>query len=116
MQMRMQVWRDGVILVELAGGAETSRELESVISHVYDQGECDVMVDFWDLTLITSRSLAPLLRLRNLLSSRGRRLVLCGLGQAATGVFLVTALDRIFEIVEDRTEALALIDASRQEA
>jgi len=109
--MRMQIGSDGVILVELPGGPGLSRVLESAISRVHDREDYDVVVDFRQVTIVTSRSLAPLLRLRELLRYRGKRLLLCGLSPTTRGIFSVTALDGVFEIVGDRDEALVALQA-----
>ncbi|MHC4517624.1 MAG: STAS domain-containing protein [Planctomycetota bacterium] len=109
--MSMQVWPEGVVLVELTGESETGEELENVICYVQDRGNCDVVVDFSNVTILTSRSLAPLLRLRDLLGRCGKRLLLCCVDRAATGIFSVTALDGVFEIVNDRIHALTTVQA-----
>ena len=109
--MSTQIWREGVVLVELPGEPETSEELESVTRLVQDGDDCDVVVDFGAVTILTSMSLAALLRLRDLQNSRGRRLLLCGVDSATRGIFSITSLDTVFEIVRDRIEAFATAQA-----
>jgi hypothetical protein len=62
--MSKEIWQEGVVLVELPSEPETSDELNSVIRYVQDRGDCDVVIDFSNVTILTSMSLAPLLRLR----------------------------------------------------
>ena len=109
--MRMQIWPAGVILVELPDEPETSKALESVIRRVLDRDDCDVVVDFSKVTIVTSRSLAPLLSLRELLRYHGKRLLLCGLSCSTKGVFSVTALNGVFEFRNDKENALAALGA-----
>ena len=109
--MRMQIWSDGVILVELPGGPGLSRALESVISRVHDREDYDVVIDFSKVTIISSRSIAPLLRLRELLHSHRKRLLLCGLSCSTRDTFSVTALDGVFEMADDKGNALAALQA-----
>jgi len=106
----MQVWSDGTVLVELPDEPETTGELDNIMRCVEDQGGCDVILDFSNVTILTSKSLAPLLLLRGLLNTYGRQLVLCCVDAATKGIFSVTALDAAFETVEDRAAALALVE------
>jgi len=107
--MSMQIWAEGVVLVELPSEPETSEELNNVFGYAQDRGDCDMVLDFSNVTILTSRSLALLLRLRDLLPCHGRRLLLCGIDHATRGVFSVTALDSVFEIVDDRIDALTTV-------
>ena len=107
--MSMQIWPEGVVLVELPGEPEMSEELENVIGLVRERDDCDVVLDFGQVTIVTSISLAALLRLRDLLKQCGRRLLLCSVDSATKGVFSVTALDSVFEIVGNRIDAFATV-------
>ena len=110
--MSTQIWQEGVVLVEVPGEPETSEELDSVTRLVQDSGDCDVVVDLGAARILTSMSLAALLRLRDLQNSRGRRLVLCGVDSATKGILSITSLDTVFEIVRDRVDAFATVQAS----
>ena len=109
--MGMQTCPDGAVLVELPAEPETSRELENVIRCVQEHSVCDVVLDFSNVTILTSRSLSPLLLLQGLLASYGQRLVLCCIGLTTSGILSVTALDTVFEIVDDRDGAFAALQA-----
>jgi len=108
--MGMQISSEGVVVVELPDEPETTKELENIMRCVEDQDGCDVVLDFSNVTILTSKSLAPLMLLRGLLNTYGRRLVMCCINPATKGVFSVTALDAAFEIVEDKAAALALVE------
>lgn len=107
----MQSWSENVFLVELPSEPKTSEAVKTVVRHVRDRGDCDVVLDFSDVTILTSTSLASLLRLRKLLDSCGQRLVLCCVDHATKGIFSVTGLDDAFEFVNDRHDALATVEA-----
>ena len=109
--MSMQSWSDDVVLVELPGEPQTGAELETVIHHVRDRGDCSVVVDFSNVTILTSMSLASLLRLKKLLDGCRRRLALCCVSSATKGVISITGLDTMFEMVDDRFDALATVQA-----
>lgn len=82
-------------------------ELKTVTEMVRDRGDCDVVVDFSSVDIVTSSSLSKLLRLRKLLADCGHRLVFCGVAAATRGIFTVTGLDGIFELADDKFVALA---------
>lgn len=109
--MSIQDWSENMVLVELPGEPQTSKELENVVRHVRDRADCGVVADFSEVTILTSSSLAALLRLRKLLDGCEQPLVLCGVGQATRGIISVTGLDGVFDIVEDRFDALARAQA-----
>jgi anti-anti-sigma regulatory factor len=102
----LQYWSENIVLVELPDGPQTGAELDHVIHHVRDRGNCSVGVDFSNVTIVTSTALATLLRLNTLLDTCGQRLLLCGVGHATRGITSVTGLDDVFQIVDNRFDAL----------
>jgi anti-anti-sigma factor len=107
--MGIQNWSEDVILVDLPQEPETGDELATVTDMVRDRGNCDVVIDFSNVDIITSSSLSKLLKLRKLLVDCGHRLVFCSVAPATKGIFTVTGLDGIFEIVDDKFVALATL-------
>jgi anti-anti-sigma factor len=105
--MGIQNWSEDVILVDLSPEPNTGEELKTLTTIVRDRGDCDVVVDFAEIDIITSSSLSALLRLRKLVGDCGHRLVFCSVAPATKGVFAVTGLDGVFEIVGDKFVALA---------
>ena len=107
--MGIQNWSEDVILVDLPQEPETGDELATVTDMVRDRGNCDAVIDFSNVDIITSSSLSKLLKLRKLLVDCGHRLVFCSVAPATKGIFTVTGLDGIFEIVDDKFVALATL-------
>ena len=106
--MGIQDWSDNIILVNLAEEPDMSEELRTVAEIVQDRGDCDVVIDFSAVDIVTSSNLSKLLRLRKLLlNDCEQRLVLCGLKPQTRNIFLVTGLDSVFEFVDDKFIALA---------
>jgi len=105
--MGIQNWSEEIVLVDLPLEPEMGEELKTVTQVVRDRGDCEVVVDFSRVDIITSSSLSKLLRLKKLLSDCGHRLVFCNVAPATRGIFTVTGLDGIFEIVDDKFVALA---------
>lgn len=105
--MGIQNWSEDIILVDLPEEPQIVDEMKAVIEMVRDRGNCDVVIDFSSVDIITSSSLSVLLKLRKLLSDCEHRLVFCGVAPATKGVFTVTGLDGIFDFVDDKFVALA---------
>ncbi len=105
--MGIQNWSEDIILVDLPQEPEIGDELNTVTEMVRDRGDCDVVIDFSKVDIVTSSSLSKLLKLRKLLADCGHRLVFCSVAAATKGIFTVTGLDGIFEIADDKFVALA---------
>ncbi|MHC4648714.1 MAG: STAS domain-containing protein [Planctomycetota bacterium] len=105
--MGIQNWSDDVVLVELPQEPGMGEELKTVTETVRDRGDCDVVVDFSEVDIVTSSSLSKLLKLRKLLADCGHRLVFCNVAPATKGIFTVTGLDGVFELADDKFVALA---------
>ncbi len=105
--MAIQNWSEDIILVDLPPEPEMADELETVTSTVRDRGDCEVVIDFSGVDIVTSSSISKLLKLRKLLGDCGHRLVFCSVAPATKGIFTVTGLDGIFELADDKFVALA---------
>jgi len=105
--MGIQNWSEDVVLVDLPLEPEMGEELKTITQVVRDRGDCEVVIDFSKVDIITSSSLSKLLRLKKLVGDCGHRLVFCNVAPATKGIFTVTGLDGIFEIVDDKFIALA---------
>jgi len=105
--MGIQDWSEDVILVDLPQEPEMGDELKTVTEMVRDRGNCEVVIDFSSVDIITSSSLSKFLKLRKLLGDCGHRLIFCNVAPATKGIFTVTGLDGIFEIADDKFIALA---------
>ncbi|MHC4172273.1 MAG: STAS domain-containing protein [Planctomycetota bacterium] len=105
--MGIQDWSEDVILVDLPQEPEMGDELKTVTEMVRDRGNCEVVIDFSSVDIITSSSLSKFLKLRKLLGDCGHRLIFCNVAAATKGIFTVTGLDGIFEIADDKFVALA---------
>ncbi len=105
--MGIQDWSEDVLLVDLQPEPEMGDELKTVTEMVRNRGDCDVVVDFANVDIVTSSSLSKLLKLRKMLADCGHRLVFCGVAPATRGIFTVTGLESIFEFADDKFIALA---------
>ena len=105
--MGIQNWSENIILVDLPQEPHIGDELKSVTEIVRDRGDCDTVIDFSSVDIITSSSLSKLLKLRKLLVDCGHQLIFCNVAIATRGIFTVTGLDGVFDIVDDKFVALA---------
>jgi len=103
--MGIQEWSEDIILVDLPAEPDMGEELKTVTTLVRDRGDCDVVIDFSNVDIVTSSSLSKLLKLRKLLSDCGHRLVFCSVAPATKGIFTVTGLEGIFELADDKFPA-----------
>jgi anti-anti-sigma factor len=67
----------------------------------------DVVVDFADVDIVTSSSVAKLLKLRKVLYDNNRKLVFSSVRPKTKSIFNITGLDTVFEFVDDQFIALA---------
>jgi anti-anti-sigma factor len=105
--MGIQDWSENVILVDIAPEPDFCDELKVVTDIVRQRKSCSVVIDFSEVDIVTSSSLAQLLRLQKVLDDQNQQFVLCGVKPKTRGIFEVTGLDKVFEFVDDRFLALA---------
>ena len=109
--MAIQKWSDEITVVELGDDPEFTDELTNLTDSL-DATPSDVVLNFAAVSFINSSNIAKLLRLRKQLINGGRKLLLCGVNTQVWGVFLVTGLDKIFELTNDISTALATLQMS----
>jgi anti-anti-sigma factor len=107
LEMGIQNWSENIVLVDLPAEPLMSDELKTVTDIVRDRGDCDVVMDFSNIDIITSSSLSKLLKLRKMLLDWDHQLIFCNVAPATKGIFAVTGLEGIFKVVEDKFVALA---------
>jgi len=99
----------GILNVDLPPEPEIGPELEIVAEVVRSEGDCDVIVNFSGVDIVTSSSISKLLQLNKLLAELGHRLLLCNVASATESIFKVAGLDVVFEFAADEFAALAAI-------
>lgn len=106
--MAVQNWSENVVLAELADDPQFTDDLTAIIEQCQQNPQLDVLLSFDDVNYLNSSNIAKLLKLRKLVAiSNDRKLKLCGIKRQVWGVFLVTGLDRVFEVVDDVPTGLA---------
>jgi anti-anti-sigma factor len=106
--MPIQNWSDNVLLVELADDPQFTDDLAAVLETVQSTPGLDVVLNFQNVSFLNSSNIARLLKLRKLTVVNGhRKLRLCAINTHVWGVFLITGLDKIFEVYDDVASGLA---------
>lgn len=111
--MSMEHWSETVLLGELADDPQYTDDLNSALEQCAANPKLDVLLNFAAVNYLNSSNIAKLLKLRKVVTmSNQRRLVLSNVNRHVWGVFLVTGLDKIFEIVNDTPSGLAMLQMS----
>ncbi|MGD0464541.1 MAG: STAS domain-containing protein [Tepidisphaeraceae bacterium] len=105
--MPIEKWSDSVAVVHLADDPQFSEELEAAAK--LGPPCLNRVLDFSAVHFVNSSNVAALLTLRNQIQRQNGKLVLCNLANQILSTFLVTGLDKIFQISEDVPTALATI-------
>jgi anti-anti-sigma factor len=107
-KMAVEQWSDSIILGELIDDPQFTDDITQVIEQCTNSPRHDVLLNFAEVQHLNSSNLAKLLKLRKLVAiTNQRRLKLCNINAHVWGVFLVTGLDRIFDVAEDLPTGLA---------
>ncbi len=97
------------VIVALPPEPNTAGQLEKAIKTLRDGGPCDTIVDFSQVDILRSPTLRRLIILRQTLLDAGHRLVLCNLAPVTRGIFATTCLNKVFDLAEDKIQALHLL-------
>lgn len=107
--MAIEFWKEKIALVTLGPEPDLGKELLSLYQTA-QEGGADIVLDFLEVDFITAKSLSKLLSIKKHLGDNSRRLILCNVSPSVKGVFIVTGLDGIFEIINDRFAALSALN------
>lgn len=107
--MGIQNWSEDIVLVDLPEEPDMVDELRTVTGLVRNRGDCDVVIDFSSVDIVTSSSISAMLKLNKLLTDCTHKLVFCNVAPATRNIFTVTGIDGIFEFADDKFVALATL-------
>ena len=105
--MGIQNWSDGIVLINLAKEPQMGEELQTAIDLIGEGNYRDIVIDFANADIITSSSIAKMLKLRKELYAHQKQLIFCSVSSQTMNLFRVVALDTVFEIMENQFVALA---------
>jgi hypothetical protein len=118
--MPIEKWSDAVTVVHLGDDPQFSDDLDALepmpgapaaagAPSAPVDGLLGAVLDFSSVHVINSSNLAKLLKLRKRLTARGGKMLLCNISTQVWGAFLLTGLDKFFEVSENVTTALATL-------
>ena len=107
--MSIKEWSEDITLGELQDDPQFSDDLNALQELVDNRQGGHVVLDLSGVSFLNSSNIAKLLKLRKILNTNGRKLRLCGIKTEVWGVFLVTGLDKIFDLCDDVPSGLASI-------
>jgi len=105
--MSIENWSEEIMLVDLVKEPDMGNELQTVIGLVTSESKFNVVVDFSEVDILSSSSIAKLLKLRKVLKENGNQLVISSATPATMRIFDITGLNSVFDFVEDKFVALA---------
>jgi len=112
--MAVEQWSETVLIGELGDDPQYTDDLSAIVEQCTDNAQLDVLLNFANVDYLNSSNIAKLLKLRKLVTiTNERQLKLCGINRQVWGVFLVTGLDHIFDVVEDVSTGLAALQISK---
>jgi anti-anti-sigma factor len=110
--MPLEKWSDEVVVVHLADDPQFTEDLDSLETAIA-QSPVDAVLEFGAVHFINSSNIAKLLKLRKQTAQKGSRLLLCNIGTQVWGAFLITGLDKVFELSDNVPTALATLQIAR---
>jgi anti-anti-sigma factor len=114
LKMGIQNFSKNVLFVDLPSNAlQIENELKNLNEIVSTRSDCDVVIDFFRVEIITSSSISNLMILRKLMKEHGRQLILCSVSAPTKGIFTVAGIDAIFEFANDKYAALAAMQRAK---
>ena len=111
--MAIQEWSDKIRVAQLNDDPQFAEDL-SALEEDLEARPTHVVLNFAAVGFINSSNVARLLRLRKMMLSLQKRLILCEINTQVWSVFLVTGLDKIFDFTKDISAALAKVQLARK--
>lgn len=101
---------ENTLLITLPQEPDRSSELESAARQTTPRMNRHVIVDFTRVETMSSATVCGLIILNRLLSTMGRRLVLCSVPPNIVAVFRRMGLHKLLEFAEDKSAAMQCLD------
>ncbi len=104
--------QDGVLYAWVGGRIDgsTAAELEETVRTAIEDSDRAVIMDFGDLTYISSAGLRAILLIAKSLGKQNAKFALCSLPDPIREVFEISGFHKIIAIHPSRAEALAALD------
>lgn len=107
--MSIQKWSDDIIVVDMPREPHFGDEIIATIDSLSLDSCSNVVLDFTNVHMITSSSIAKLLKLRKILAQQERTLIFCHLHPRTLNILRLTGLVDVFKVMDDKMMALACL-------
>ncbi len=105
--MPIQQPSDQIVVVEMGDDPQFTDELNNLTEQLGRNPSVDVVLDMRWVSYLNSANLGKLLKVRAVLIANKRRLFLAGMSTQVWGILVVVGLDKIFDVADDTSIALA---------
>jgi anti-anti-sigma factor len=106
--MAIQDWSDDIMVVDLGDDPQFTDDISALMDKLEAEPK-NVVLNFAAVGFVNSSNIAKLLRLRKIMITCDKKLILCDVNTQVWGVLLVTGLDKIFDYTNDVSTALAMM-------
>jgi anti-anti-sigma factor len=108
--MPVEKWSQNVLVVRLGEDPHLGEDLDALDdATAKPAAPLSAVVDFSSVKMVNSSTLARLIKVRRQMAAGSGRLILCGMNDQVWGAFLVTNLDKLFEVSNSVAMALATL-------
>jgi anti-anti-sigma factor len=107
--VKVENFASDIIVFTLEREPQMNGELQAVIDMTAEHSDCNVILNFTNVDIITSSSLTRLLKLRQTLFALGHQMILCNIHSFTKSAFEVTGLDGVFTLAADQPAAVMVI-------
>ena len=104
---------NGTVIAKADGriDSSTSREFHSDLEAVIAESDAALVLDFEDVSYVSSAGMRVILLAAKNLQKSGMRLVLCSMNDSIREVFKISGFDKIIPIHNSQAEALSAVGA-----
>jgi anti-sigma B factor antagonist len=89
----------------LIGGEETD-ELKAKAKDLVEQGNKKLILDLGSITYINSSGIGALVSIHSMYQKMSGKIKLCNVAKGVQNVFVITKLTGVFDVEEDREQAI----------
>ena len=112
--MPIQQPSDQIVVVEMGDDPQFTDELNNLTEQLGRNPSVDVVLDMRWVSYLNSANLGKLLKVRAVLIANKRRLFLAGMSTQVRQILLVVRLDKMFDVADDTSIALASLHMDRK--
>ena len=112
--MSIQQWPEQTVVMEMGDDPQLTDKLNNLTEQLERNPSLDVVLDMRGVSYINSANLGKLLKVRAVLIANKRRLLLAGMSTQVRQILLVVGLNKMFEVADDTSIALASLHMGRK--